>query len=65
MPTPKGTESRDTAKTSLPEQVRQWISSTEGQAKLSEAVKQAVEVTNRLREAQRIDPKMLHEPMTL
>ena len=64
MPTVKGAPGRDAAK-SLAEKTRQWVSSEQGRTMLSETVRQAIEATDRLRDAQRVDPKTLQEPITL
>ena len=42
-----------------------WLSSSTGKQALSENVTKTVESTHRLREAQRIDPKALQEPITV
>ena len=49
----------------LARRVREFACSAEGQESLSRTINQAVQETERLREARQIDPKILHEPMTL
>lgn len=43
----------------------EWLSTKAGQDSLAEAVRKSVEFTDRLRESQRVDQKLLHEPITL
>ena len=43
----------------------QWLSSAQGQTALSETVRKTVETADRLRNAQRVDPKALQEPITV
>jgi hypothetical protein len=49
----------------LAERAREWVTSTQGQQALSRTVQEAVKETDRLRQARQIDPKTLHEPVTL
>ncbi len=43
----------------------EWLSSPEGRLKLEQALKRAEEVSEELRKASRLDPKKLHEPVTI
>jgi len=49
----------------LAERAREWVTSPQGQQTLSRTVQEAVQETDRLRQARQIDPKTLHEPVTL
>jgi hypothetical protein len=51
--------------TQLVHQAAQWFASPQGQQVLTETVRKSVETTEKLRDAQRVDPKSLHEPITL
>ena len=46
-------------------EAREWVASSEGQLALREMVHRAMEIMERLRKARLIDPKNLHEPVTL
>ena len=48
----------------LPERVRAWVASPAAVAAIEHAVRESIELTSRLCEAQRVDPKVLHEPIT-
>ncbi|HVS72225.1 MAG TPA: hypothetical protein VHQ47_13295 [Phycisphaerae bacterium] len=43
----------------------QWLSSAQGQTALTETVRKTVETADRLRDAQRVDPKAMQEPITV
>jgi hypothetical protein len=43
---------------------RQWVTSTEGQNAVMKGLEQAQTMTAQFREAQRIDPSILHKPVT-
>lgn len=43
---------------------QEWVASPEGQRKIKDSEKSALEMTERLREARRVDPKILRDPMT-
>ena len=43
----------------------QWLTSAQGQQALTETVRRTVETIDRLRDAQRVDPKALQEPITI
>jgi len=47
------------------EKIRQWVSSTEGQAAIVAALQRAHEQAARFREAERIDPASLLKPFTI
>jgi hypothetical protein len=49
----------------LAQRAREWVTSQQGQQALSRTVQEAVKETDRLRQARQIDPKTLHEPVTL
>jgi|GEM_PF-3377376 len=49
----------------LAQRAREWVTSRQGQQELSRAVQEAARETERLRQARLIDPKVLHEPVTL
>lgn len=49
----------------LAQQVLEWVTSPQGQQVLSQTVQDAVRETDRLRQARQVDPKTLHEPVTL
>jgi hypothetical protein len=49
---------------SLTEKARQWALSQEGRDALSKTVQEAVSLTKRIQDAQRVDPKVLQEPIT-
>ena len=53
----KGAQSR--------KRLQDWVASKEGQKQLEKALNQAKSTRDQLREARRIDPKTLHEPVTL
>lgn len=44
---------------------RKWLESEEGRKAIKEALLEAKKVSDKFREASRIDPKSLHEPMTI
>lgn len=48
----------------LPEQARAWVTSPDAVAAIEHAVRESIELTSRLCETQRVDPKVLHEPIT-
>ena len=49
----------------LAKKATKWLSSPAGKAALTEAVRKSMETIERLRSAQRVDPKTLQEPVTI
>jgi len=49
----------------MAQRAKEWVSSQQGQQALSRTVQEAVQETDRLRQIRQVDPKTLHEPMTL
>jgi hypothetical protein len=49
----------------LAQEARKWVASPEGQQTLQEVFQRATEMTTQLRKARIVDPKSLHEPVTL
>jgi len=49
----------------LAEEAAKWLESEQAQRLLSEAIKQATEVTDRLADEERLDPRRMHDPVTL
>ena len=49
----------------LAKDARKWVASPEGRQALQEAFQHATEITAQLRQARLVDPKSLHEPVTL
>lgn len=47
------------------EAARQWIVSPEGRKAVEAGLQRAEDITAQFREAQRIDPDILHRPITL
>ena len=47
------------------EALRQWIVSREGRQAVEMGLQRAEEMTSHFREAQRVDPDILHKPITL
>lgn len=47
------------------ENAQQWVSSPQGQQALQEALMKAETLTAQLREARRVDPQILHDPVTV
>jgi len=47
------------------EAARQWVVSYEGKKAVEAGLQKAQDVTARFREAQRVDPDILHKPITL
>ena len=67
MPTTQLTAKQSTAQEvdGFVRKASQWLSSSQGQTALTETVRKTVETVDRLRNAQRVDPKALREPITL
>ncbi len=59
----KQTTAREVA--GLVQKAVQLLSSAQGQSALKETVRRTVETADRLRSAQRVDPKALQEPITV
>jgi hypothetical protein len=51
--------------TRLVDHARRWVASEEGRRQIEASQKSAMETTERLQEARRVDPKALREPMVL
>jgi hypothetical protein len=49
----------------LAKNVREWIASAKGQESIKEVLKNSKEMTSKLCEARKIDPRSLHDPITL
>lgn len=47
------------------ERARAWVSSDEGRKQIEELLRRAKEARRRLAKARRINPKRLHQPVTL
>ena len=47
------------------ETARQWIASPEGRQAVESGLRRAQDMTAQFREAQRVDPDILHKPITL
>jgi hypothetical protein len=47
------------------EHARHWVASDEGRRQIEASHKSALETTERLQEARRVDPKALRQPMVL
>lgn len=45
--------------------VRKWIASKEGKREIKQGLKDTREVTKQFNEASRVDPKSLHDPVTI
>lgn len=45
--------------------VREWIASDEGKREIKRALKEAREGTQQFNEASKVDPKSLHDPVTI
>lgn len=65
----EGTMSRKCAPTEdlerLAKEASDWVASPEGQRGILETLKRAKEITNKLEEAHRPDPRSLYVPFTL
>ena len=49
----------------LVQSAKEWVESPEGQLALRSALEQAARTAAEFREAQRIDPDLLHKPVTI
>ncbi len=49
----------------LAKDIRKWIASTKGQESIKEVLENSKEMTSKLCEARKIDPRTLHDPITL
>jgi len=63
-PYEKPTLTRENAE-QVAETARQWIASPEGRQAVESGLRRAQDITTQFREAQRVDPDILHKPITL
>ena len=60
----KTTQTRESAG-QVAEAAREWIVSPEGRKAIESGLQRAQNMTAQFREAQRVDPDILHKPITL
>ena len=49
----------------LGKKVRKWIASKEGKREIKKALKETRELSKQFTEASKVNPKILHDPMTM
>lgn len=59
------TKKETTVNLKMVQKAQKYVSSSEGKKSISSALKSAQNVISRLNDARRVDPKSLHEPVTL
>jgi len=61
----KQNEGKNCSNNILAQNVRKWVESREGQKSIQEVLENSKEMTAKLCEARKIDPRSLHDPVTL